>query len=168
MEAMLWFEMATSSLLCWDPETDVSSGHSCQGVDGVQGRMELQTGTEVQLPHIPPGSCVLANEGAILIKRYLRPFAVVHQTVVAVRSRHDGLGGGLAPLKTLFLLTYKSTEGETSDSGEWEDDMKFGNVLVHTGEGRAKWRYELSCNLKSFQDIYLLLSLLLLFTNHIQ
>lgn len=46
--------------------------------------MELQTRTKVQLPHVSPGSCVLADEGAVLIERYLGPFAVIHQTVVAV------------------------------------------------------------------------------------
>lgn len=87
--------------------------NSCQGVDGIERRMELQACTKVQLPHVSPGSCVLADEGAVLIERYLGPFTVIHQTVVAVRPPHDGLHGGLAPLKPLFLLTDKNTEGET-------------------------------------------------------
>lgn len=115
LEATLRFERAPSSPLCCDPEADSVCGDSCQGVDGVQRRMELQACTKVQVPDVPPGSCVLAYEGAVLIERYLGPFAVIHQTVVAVRSPHDGLGGGLAPLKPLFLLTYKNKEGQTSD-----------------------------------------------------
>lgn len=65
-------------------EGSLDFGVLCQRVDGVHRRMELQTGTEVQLPDVPPGSRVLANEGAVLIKRYLSPFAVVHQAVVAI------------------------------------------------------------------------------------
>lgn len=46
--------------------------------------MELQTCTEVQLPDVSPGSRVLADEGAVLVERYLRPVAIIHQAVVAV------------------------------------------------------------------------------------
>lgn len=46
--------------------------------------MELQACTEVQLSDISPGSCVLADEGAVLIERYLRPVAIIHQAVIAV------------------------------------------------------------------------------------
>lgn len=65
-------------------EGSLDFGVLCQRVDGVHRRMELQTGTEVQLPDVSPGSRVLANEGAVLIKWYLCPFAVVHQTVVTI------------------------------------------------------------------------------------
>lgn len=91
--------------------------------------MELQTCTKVQLPHVSPGSCVLADEGAVLIERYLCPFAVVYQTVVAVRSPHYRLRGGLAPLKPLFLLTYKSAKDVTANLEEREDDVKIGREM---------------------------------------
>lgn len=57
---------------------------SRERVDGVDRRLELQTGTKVQLPDVPPGSCVLADEGAILVERNLRSIPIIHQAVVAV------------------------------------------------------------------------------------
>lgn len=123
----------------------------CQRVDGIQRRMELQTCTKVQLPHVSPGSCVLADEGAVLIERYLCPVAVVYQTVVAVRSPHYRLRGGLAPLKPLFLLTCKRCDSEFRGARGWCENRS-RNVLVHTGEGRAGWRCERSCNSESIKN----------------
>lgn len=58
--------------------------NSSERVDGIDRRLELQTGTKVQLPYVPPGSCVLADEGAVLVEGNLRSIPVIHQAVVAV------------------------------------------------------------------------------------
>lgn len=79
----------------------------CQRVDGVHWRMDLQTPTKVQLPDIPPGSGVLADERAVLVERYLSSFTVVHQAVVTLRSPHHLLHRRLASLKTFLLLSTK-------------------------------------------------------------
>lgn len=133
LKVTLWFNMAPSSSPGCEPEADVSSlgqvwCHTIdktkqgrkhfgsrdlgQRVDGIQRRMELQTCTKVQLPHVSPGSCVLTDEGAVLIERNLCPFAVVYQAVIAVWSPHYCLRGGLAPLKPLLLLTFKRCDSK--------------------------------------------------------
>lgn len=119
-----------------------------QRVDGIQRRMELQTCTKVQLPHVSPGSRVLADEGAVLIERNLCPFAVVYQAVIAVWRPHYRLRGGLAPLKPLLLLTFRRCDSKFRQA-KGRYDNRSQNVLVHTAEGRAGWRCERSCNLES-------------------
>lgn len=79
--------------------------NSCEGVDGVDGRLELQTGTKVQLPDVPPGSCVLADEGAVLVERNLRSIPIIHQAVVAVWMPHRHLHRRLSSLQPSFLLS---------------------------------------------------------------
>lgn len=78
-----------------------------QGVDGFHGRVNLQTCTKVHLPDVSPGSCVLADERAVLVERYLSSFPVVHQTVVARWSLHHCIHVQLASLKPPFLLSAK-------------------------------------------------------------
>lgn len=112
-------------------EGSLDFGVLCQRVDGVHRRMELQTGTEVQLPDVSPGSRVLANEGAVLIKRYLPPFAVVHQTVVTIWSPHHRLHGWLSPLKPLFLLTWKILEVYMSALEDKEGGEKLFYIYIY-------------------------------------
>lgn len=133
---------------------------SCQGVDSVHWWMELQTCTEVQLPDISPGSCVLANEWAVLVERYLSSFSIFHQTVIAICSLHNCFHRWLASLNPSFLLSTIMNIWENNIyfvtarilkkcadfiASYWPHNMYW--IHVRTCEEMAESRHELSYNL---------------------
>lgn len=184
LKVTLWFNMAPSSSPCCDAVADVSSGGRCDAA-----QLTRQTGLKaLWLSGLMPKSRWYSTEnGAPDLHQSPAPSRLSwflctgrwrsrpHWTVslplrrslpdcrrcpIASLSPPWRAGSAEAPFPP-HLQKRKRCDSEFRGARGWCENRS-RNVLVHTGEGRAGWRCEWSCNSKSIKnkdDLFL---------NHIQ